>query len=103
MSQHHLDDLKNALEQKGWKILENRPGNDYDISGSWVIRRSEFLPPLTIDFNGLDDLNCLPMAQSCGCSIRDRPNISLYFTKKKKQGRWKKTLDAFVDSLDSFE
>jgi hypothetical protein len=96
MSQHHLDDLQNALGQKGWRIVEKQPGNDYDISGSWVIQRSELLK---IDFNGLDDMICLPIAQSYGCAISDRPDLSLYFTNNR--ARWKKSLKAFIDALDS--
>jgi hypothetical protein len=51
MAQWHLDDLRNALNQKGWRVLAELDGNDYDISGSLEIQRSTKRPALHIDFD----------------------------------------------------
>jgi hypothetical protein len=85
MGNWHLEDLRHALEGKGWQILAEHPGDDYKTSGSWEIRRSTRRPPLFIDFDGLDDLNCLPMPQSYGCHLRGQQAMFLYFYKQRSR------------------
>lgn len=40
MAQWHLDDLKNNIEQRGWRVLSQQDGGEYRISATWVIQRS---------------------------------------------------------------
>ena len=98
MSEWHLDDLRAALINRGWRILQVHPGDDYAVSGSWEIQRSTRVPPLWIDFEGLDDLRTLPMDKSYGCHVRGGPS-SLYF--RRPGGRWQTELEKFVTSLDA--
>ena len=95
MSQQHLDELLHALTQKGWKLVETLPGDDYRISAVWQISRGNVCFRLT--FDGLDDLKCLPIEQSYGCQLEGYDSQSLYFGKKS----WKTDLATFVDGLDN--
>jgi len=105
MSEKHLKDLRTALERKGWSILTEHPGNDYDTSGSWEIRRSLQKTSLYIDFSGLDDLKTLPLARSYGCHLRSHKETGLYFRRPGEKGTkrrqlWSKELSDFVARLE---
>jgi hypothetical protein len=97
MSEWHLDELRAALTNRGWKVLAVHPGDDYAVSGSWEIERSTRYPPLFIDFNGLDDDRCLPIEQAYVCEVRGgKPD--LYF--HRPGDKWRAKLKAFVLNLD---
>jgi hypothetical protein len=98
----HLEELRNDLEQRGWRVSEH-PGDDHSISGSWELERSTNRPRLWIDFEGLDDLNCLPMPQSYGCSVRSDRLICLYFRKQRSRAIWDRELTGFVAALDRID
>ena len=99
MAEQHLRELRDALSRRGWRILGERPGDDYRVSGSWEIQRSTRVPPVLIDFNGLDDMACLPMQECYGCAIRGHQAPGLYFSKGYGK-HWQADLEAFVQSLD---
>ena len=107
MANWHLRELRNELERKGWRIVAEHPGNDRDLSGSWEIQRSPLMPAIHIDFEGLDDLDTLPVTESYGCHVREQRSISLYFGRHGESGRsnrrtiWKSSLRSFVDSLNA--
>jgi hypothetical protein len=106
MSKDHLRDLEEALLRKGWRIIAVHPGDDYRISATWEIRRSNSQPSEFIDFDGLDDMDCLPLEQSYGCDIRGRSArdeaASLYFRKpNKSRALWEQDVAAFVRALDN--
>ena len=100
MAQWHLDSLRDALSKKGWNVTGELAGNNYDISGSWQIQRSTKRPPLHIDFNGLDDMQTLPMERAFACRLREHGNLSLYFS---KQRTWKAGLKTFISELDKID
>jgi len=57
-----------------------------------------------IDFDGLDDMKTLPVAESYACSVRGTSN-SLYFRRKGVGGsrqaeRWPEELAAFVAGVE---
>ena len=97
MAEWHLRDLRNAITRRGWTILAEHPGDDARVSGSWEVQRSTRTPPLFIDFDGFDDLRCLPMDMSYACHVRG--GAGLYFSRPGE--RWRADLDAFVRSLDT--
>jgi hypothetical protein len=99
MAQWHLDELRKALDRKGWSVLAELDGNNYEISGSWEIQRSTSTPALHIDFEGLGDLKTLPMPQAYSCRLRENTKVGLYFSKQKT---WKKPLEEFISALDSY-
>lgn len=105
MAQWHLDELRAALERRGWRFAREMPGDDYRISGSWAFERSGAGPrEIIIDFHGLDDMITLPMDEAYACYIR-ASRESLYFRRRVNRNptaraRWSKELAAFVDSLD---
>lgn len=93
----HIENLYDALAAKGWRI-EEQPGDDLQMSGTWQLQRSTREPPLHIDFAGLDDLRCLPVEEAYACRVRERPGLSLYFGRKGSTSR--ENLREFVDALD---
>ena len=73
------------------------------MSGSWVLIRSGQAFPLVLDFDGLDDLNILPMHETYACSARGM-NHSIYFGRRGLKGsakreQWKGELLAFVKAV----
>jgi hypothetical protein len=101
MAQWHLDELRGALERRGWRVTAELPGDDYKISGTWELRRSGDPRVLLIDFDGLDDMRVLPLHQSYACRTRSTEH-SLYFRRRGESGsppraRWRKELSAFVE------
>jgi hypothetical protein len=104
MAQWHLDDLRSALERRGWRVTE-LPGDDYKISGTWKLERSADPRKLLLDLEGLDDLNVLPPAESYGCTVRGTPH-SLYFRRRGTDDpvareRWKTDLTNFVEAVSA--
>lgn len=105
MSKLHLRALEEALARRGWRIANVHPGDDYCISGIWVIQQSG-QPSLFLDFDGMDaDADsCLPIEKSYGCQVRGRSASSLYFRKiNKRRLRWEQELAAFVRVLGDEE
>ena len=104
MATWHLDELRAALEKRGWRISE-LPGDDRRISGSWEMRRSGEGRVLIVDFDGLDGSgNLLPMAESYACRVRGA-EYSLYFSrrgepKSEARERWQTELKSFVQALN---
>lgn len=102
MAEWHLNDLRNALERRGWRIVNELPSRHLYISGTWEIERDR--KRLSIDFNGSDDLNTLPMEKSYGCGVEGQID-GLYFSRKGTKGSeraktWKNELEKFVQDLD---
>ena len=103
MARWHLDELRAALERRGWNIVVVE-GDDYRISGTWQLRRSNDLRIVLVDFEGLDDLKTLPLEQSYACRVRGTAN-SLYFGRRGRSGsssreRWRTELGLFVDTVN---
>ncbi|OOS08346.1 hypothetical protein SAMN02745664_11650 [Moraxella cuniculi DSM 21768] len=98
----HISDIRNELYKKNFKIDNEIDGNEHDVSKYWVI--SHIYNPLltfTIMFYGLSDDGVLPIEDSYGCELMENKNISLYFIKN-NQITWKKSLEIFVDNIQSF-
>lgn len=105
MSKPHLRALEEALLHKGWRVIAVHPGDDYRISATWEIQRSSSQPRQFIDFDGMDDMVCLPLEESYGCHIRGRAAmdkaVSLYFRRPNKSRElWEQDLEAFVLALE---
>jgi hypothetical protein len=106
VSKPHLRALEEALLRRGWRIIAVHPGDDYRISATWEIQRSSKQPSQFIDFDGLDDMVCLPLEESYACHIRGRSHkdraASLYFRKpNKSRDLWEQDLAAFVLALET--
>jgi hypothetical protein len=106
MSKPHLRALEEALVRRGWRVVAVHPGNDCNISATWEIQRSSSHPSLFIDFDGMDDMNCLPLEESYGCHVRGRSaqdrGACLYFRKpNKSRALWEQELAAFVLALEN--
>ena len=106
MAVWHLQELRNAFEQKGWRVIAEHPGDDYRVSATWEIQRSTEEPSIFIDFEGLDDLVTLPLEQSYGCQIRGKDSSrGLYFGRKgegnsARQENWRQALREFISELE---
>ena len=102
MSRSHLRALEESLASSGWHVVGVHPGNDYDISATWEIQRSSSEASVFIDFEGMDDMVCLPVEESYCCHARGRREPSLYFRRVNKSRRlWERELAEFVRSLDN--
>jgi hypothetical protein len=104
MAQWHLDELRTALERRGWRLGSELPGDDVRISGSWELVRSGAPSQIVIDFDGLDESRLLPMAESYACTVRGTTH-SLYFRRRGEGGsvqreRWKDELRQFVEGVE---
>jgi hypothetical protein len=84
MSIEHLKLLRNSLEKNNWVILEELPGNEYDISAIWIIARPNGTSEFKLIFEGLDDLECLPIEKAYGCYVETNGKMGLYFSKVNK-------------------
>lgn len=95
----YIKDLKNQLYLHNWTILEELDGNNLDISGYWKIQHL-YNPAKSIllAFEGMGDLEVLPLEQSYACFLVDHKEVSLYFCKNNPK-KWKKDLNQFVLSL----
>ena len=98
MAEWHLEDLRCALEKRGWLITVHA-GDDYRSSGTWELRRPRDTKAVWIDFNGLDDMRTLPVGQSYGCERRGT-SIGLYFRRARAADIWKRELATFLESLE---
>jgi hypothetical protein len=108
MAEWHLLEIRNALEARGWRIISQHPGDDYQISATWEIERSTKKAPVFIDFAGLDDMVTLPLEQSYGCRIRAHNSLGLDFGRKGEGGsrrrqKWRGDLKQFMNELDRME
>ena len=100
MGDTHLDELRTALEQKGWRLLSQQDGDGYRISGVWRIQRSTRIGLTEILFEGFDDMRTLPVEQSYACEVKGHKELGLYFGSMKE---FRKALPAFVRALDVLE
>jgi hypothetical protein len=75
----HLRELERELARRGWRIEAVLPGDDYRVSASWKITRGD--AEHFLDFQGLDDLETLPLDEAYGVDIRGREG-GLYFGKR---------------------
>lgn len=97
--QRHIDSLQTCLLANHWTLLEEQEGNGLDISGRWVIRHaSRPDKTLTLGFEGMGDLDVLPMAQSYGCFLVENHGICLYFSKNNR-AKWQRDVRQFVVDL----
>ena len=98
MATWHLDELRRALERRGWRSIE-LPGDDYRISATWQLSRAGDDRVVHVDFDGLDDMQTLPIERSYGCSLRETGD-GLYFRRRRSHEIWLSELRTFVDSLE---
>ena len=105
MADWHLEEIRNELEKFGWRFVAELPGDNYRISATWEFRRDKDEPIILIDFDGLDDMNTLPLEHSYACSVRERRSAGLYFSKKGEgkspaRAAWRKNLEQFVRDVN---
>lgn len=94
--QKHIEFLKKTLESQGWDIVEVQDGNDLDISEIWQVKRYNCTKRLA--FDGMGDLEVLPIEQSYACFDLSQPKHNVYFSKNGKD--WKQPIRLFVSELD---
>lgn len=104
MAEWHLRGLRNAIEQKGWRIAEH-PGDGNAVSACWEIQRSTGEPSLFIIFEWQDDLRTLPIEESFGCHVREHQTVNLYFKKRSyedfhRHQVWQDELNSFLEGLN---
>lgn len=102
MSEYTLNQLRNTLERNHWKVLDELSGDNYKFSGFWKIARPDNSSPLTIAFNGLDDMEIYPMEKSYGFELVEYPEISAYMGKHLTKS-WPKKLQQFIAKLNKID
>jgi hypothetical protein len=105
MAAWHLEELRTALENRGWRLIAQLPGPDHNVSAVWLLKRRSDEPMAQIAFEGLDDLSALPLEQAYGCHLIGDAETSLYFKKRARDDRprhriWRKQLEDFITRLD---
>lgn len=102
MSIESLKNLRNALEKNHWRINQELPGDDYHISGYWEISRPNGDSKFVIEFEGLDDMETLPMNKAYGFRLSEHPNIGAYMGSRKTKS-WPKELNSFIGLLNGLD
>lgn len=100
MSQHHIDELRAALNAHRWGIISTRTLNDhpYDFN-AWTISRGS--TKLEILFDRFDSLgNDTELFDSSGCCLNHGDRQTLYFGRR---DRFASELSAFITTLDSID
>jgi hypothetical protein len=96
VSSFHIADIENSLYHHDWRITKSA-GNDLEISEIWVI--GKYHKRLTLIFEGMGDLEVLPIEESYGCYLQNDPSASLYFSKNNRK-EWGKNLLDFIKKLE---
>jgi len=103
MADWHLREIEERLMKRGWRVAAIHDGDGYRISASWEIERGE--SRLFLDFQGLDDLQTLPIERAYAVKVRSHPECDLGLGKKPTEARpnrmWEEELAAFVASLEA--
>ena len=99
MSEAHLTELRKVLENNHWVIASEQEGNEYDISGVWEISRPDGTNKIHIEFEGLDDMETLPIEKSYSCRIKEVPKVNLHFSKVGRS--WGEELTNFISELNN--
>ncbi|WP_146190879.1 hypothetical protein [Pectobacterium parmentieri] len=84
-----------------WEIVSEDEGDDFSISGCWVVFSVKYRKRFNIVFDGLGDLTVLPMNECYACHIEENSSLSLYFSKNNIR-EWKANLSKFVIDLDKY-
>jgi hypothetical protein len=99
MSDFHLAQLEAALERSHWNITRRKPGDGYRYSAIWIITRPDGSTKLSLRFDGLDDMETLPVEESYACHLAEFPDVNLYFARKGRS--WKERLKQFTNQLEA--
>lgn len=94
----HLQDLEKRLAGRGWTVAECTEA-DSEFSARWKLSRHGG-QSLTLNFEGLDDADILPIKRSYACHVDGRPGASLHFSKDNRR-EWQQNLAAFMLALDA--
>lgn len=104
MAEWHLKDLRNALERRGWRIVNELPSRYPNVSQYWELDRGG--TAIRINFDIAGDVDILPPDRTYGCGVEGQID-GLYFSRKGTKGSeraktWKNELEKFVRGLDNF-
>jgi hypothetical protein len=97
MSHQHLSDIRSALERNHWRVIEELPGNDYDVSAAWKIARPNGSSACHLEFEGLDDMKTLPIERAYAIRVREAPEVIAYLARESRS--WPEALAKFIDAL----
>jgi hypothetical protein len=100
LSTRHLIDIKTALERRHWHVVEELPGNDYNVSAVWRIARPDGSDIFHLEFEGLDDLETRPVERAYGIKVREAPDVGAYLARLSRT--WPMELDQFINSLEQW-
>lgn len=100
MSNQHLRDLRAALERSHWRVIEELPGNDINVSGVWRVARPDGSHAFHLEFEGIDDLRVRPLEEAYAVNVREAREVGAYFA---RVGRtWPLELESFINRLNQW-
>ncbi|ASP36050.1 hypothetical protein [Labrenzia sp. VG12] len=97
----HLEILESLFARNHWIVDRREEGDDYRISAVWHLKRPDGTGTLTVEFQGFDDLVCLPIEKSYGCDVLQIPECGLYFSRV-NHARWPTDLETFEAQIRMF-
>jgi len=82
VAEWHLEQIKLSFESNGLQLVKEKEGDDYSISGIWeVVNLNGKL--FELEFEGLGELEVLPMHKSYAVHIKEEDVDGLYLSKHK--------------------
>ena len=99
MSIEHLKKLRKALENSHWKVTDEIEGNGYNISAYWKVCRPSGAPSFLLAFEGLDDLDVLPIEKAYSCFVSNNKELNIYFGGINKS--FSSELPSFIESINN--
>lgn len=98
MSNQHLKELRSALECNHWRVVAELPGNDQVVSAVWRIARPDGSCPVHVEFEGLSEMEVLPIDKAYGVNVREVPEVKAYFARPSRT--WPSELGQFISRLE---
>ena len=94
MATWHLDELRAALEKRGWRVVVRVE------HGAWELDRAGDPRQVVLDLEGFDPMRVHPISDCRGCRVRGAPHALAFRTPGQRgaaaRARWRRELAAFV-------
>ena len=98
MSNQHLTDIRSALERSHWRVVDELPGNERNISAVWKVARPDSTNVFHLEFEGLDDMNTFPIERAYAIRVREEPSVGAYLARPSRT--WPTELKQFIVNLE---
>ena len=76
----HIDEIRNSLTKKGWRILSEELQDDDRYTCFWEIALNS--KQVTLAFEGYDEFDTFDFSQSFGCHVLEDQSVAIHLPKK---------------------